>query len=92
MSARSGGTFDVDGKKLRLTEIEEMSNDPAFWNDQARSQVVLKERAHLERTIKLFQVLQEGLQKEATGWPKAFKMEPKRGLKDTHIPHVTECL
>ena len=61
MSARSGGTFDVDGKKLRLTEIEEISNDPAFWNDQARSQVVLKERAHLERTIKLFEVLEEGL-------------------------------
>ncbi len=61
MSTRSGGIFDVAGKKQRLEEIAEISNDPAFWNDQARSQKVLKERAALERVVKLYGGLEEGI-------------------------------
>ena len=61
MSTRSGGIFDVAGKQRRVGEITEISADPDFWTDQERSQTMLKERAALERTIKLFDDLYEGI-------------------------------
>ena len=61
MLTRSGGIFDVAGKQQRLEEIAEISNDPAFWNDQARSQKVLKERSALERVVKLSHGREEGI-------------------------------
>jgi peptide chain release factor 2 len=48
---RSGGTFDVDGRKVRIQELENQSNDPEFWNDPTRSQAVLKEKGVLERSL-----------------------------------------
>lgn len=48
---RSGGTFDVEGRKIRIQELENQSNDPEFWGDPARSQAVLKEKGTLERSL-----------------------------------------
>lgn len=48
---RSGGTFDVDGRKVRIQELENQSNDPEFWGDPTRSQAVLKEKGVLERSL-----------------------------------------
>ncbi len=59
-SKRSGGIFDVAAKQRRIQELNEFSNDPAFWSDQERSQAYLKERANLERAVKLFQRLEVG--------------------------------
>ncbi len=53
-STRSGGIFDVVAKRERIRELENQSNDPEFWTDQARSQVVLKEKGGLERVVKMF--------------------------------------
>ncbi len=48
---RSGGIFDLDGKKDRLTEINRELEDPAVWGDQARAESLGKERARLESVI-----------------------------------------
>jgi peptide chain release factor 2 len=58
-SKRSGGIFDVAGKQERVDELNEMSGDPDFWNDQKRSQAMLKEKATLERVVKLWSALHE---------------------------------
>jgi peptide chain release factor 2 len=48
---RSGGIFDLDGKKDRLTEVNRELEDPAVWGDQARAESLGKERAQLESVI-----------------------------------------
>jgi peptide chain release factor 2 len=38
----------------RLKELEQVTADPEFWNDQKRRMTILKEQAHLERKNKSF--------------------------------------
>ena len=46
----SGGVFDVDRKKSRIALIERDSGQPNFWDDNAKAQGLLKEKAALEAT------------------------------------------
>jgi peptide chain release factor 2 len=41
---RSGGIFDEPQKRERLAELDYLSAQPAFWEDQERAQELLKER------------------------------------------------
>ena len=43
-----GGIFDFDVKKSRLDEISKELEDPSIWNDQARSQILGKEKRELD--------------------------------------------
>jgi peptide chain release factor 2 len=47
-----GASFDVASKLRRVTELDRQAQDPEFWNDNARAQKVLREKAGLERVIK----------------------------------------
>ncbi len=49
--ALSGGTFDLDAKLRRLSEVREALQDPAVWNDPARAQVLGKEQSDLEAVV-----------------------------------------
>jgi peptide chain release factor 2 len=51
---RSGGRFDVERKRLRAVEIARLSEDAGFWNDNARAQGLLKEKAQLEAGVGSF--------------------------------------
>src|SRR6266496_829450 len=51
---RSGGRFDVEKKRARAGEIARLSEDPGFWNDNARAQGLLKEKAQLESAVAAF--------------------------------------
>jgi peptide chain release factor 2 len=48
---RSGGRFDVERKRDRAAEISRLSEDPAFWSDNARAQALLKEKAQLDQVV-----------------------------------------
>jgi len=48
---RSGGVFDVERKRSRIAQIERDASHPDFWNDNAKAQGVLKEKAQLEATV-----------------------------------------
>lgn len=43
-----GGIFDYDAARKRLEELNAQSEDPAFWNDPAGAQTVMRERTRLE--------------------------------------------
>ncbi|CAM8362104.1 PrfB Protein chain release factor B [Candidatus Methylopumilus universalis] len=45
---RLGGIFDFDIKKSRLDQISKELEDPSIWNDQARSQILGKEKRELD--------------------------------------------
>ncbi len=47
----SGGIFDVEGKRARLSEIESLALDPEFWSVQQRAQGILKEKAGIESRL-----------------------------------------
>lgn len=40
---RSGGTFDVDVKLLQIAEDEKLTQDPDFWNDPKKAELVMKQ-------------------------------------------------
>ncbi len=42
-----GGIFDYDAKQERLTEVVQLLEDPAVWNDAKRAQELGKERREL---------------------------------------------
>jgi len=46
-----GGDFDVDKKKLRLSEIENIELQDSFWNDQKFAKTVQKEKAILQQIL-----------------------------------------
>ena len=46
-----GGTFDYDAACARLGELNGIAEAPAFWNDPARAQTVMRERTRLENRI-----------------------------------------
>jgi peptide chain release factor 2 len=59
---RFGGIFDVAGRKRRIQEIDDQSNSPGFWDDQAKSQKMMREKAAHERTVAAFASLRSGLE------------------------------
>ena len=46
-----GGIFDYDTKQERLTEVSELSEDPAIWQDAKRAQELGRERKMLEGIV-----------------------------------------
>ena len=57
----SGGIFDYDSKKERLTEVELELSQPDIWDDQARAQNLGRERAALEGVVKTIDDLDHGV-------------------------------
>ena len=48
---RWGGIFDVDGLKRRLDHLDSMTSQEGFWDDNARAQEVVQERAGIEAIV-----------------------------------------
>src|SRR5919201_4235460 len=45
------GSFEVEKKRSRAGEIARLSEDAGFWNDNAKAQALLKEKAQLEARV-----------------------------------------
>ncbi len=43
---RSGGIFDYDRKKVKIIELQELTQDPDLWNDPDRAQSIMRELGH----------------------------------------------
>jgi len=52
-STRSGGIFDVEGKKKRLAALDTAAAASDFWHDASRAQGSLKERARIQADLDL---------------------------------------
>ena len=50
-SSSSGGIFDVEGKRQRVSKLDEEAAQPDFWSNQERAQKILKERTRLDTQI-----------------------------------------
>jgi peptide chain release factor 2 len=61
VSIRSGGIFDYDQKKERLTEVELELAEPAVWENAQRAQDLGRERSSLEGVVKAIEELEGGI-------------------------------
>ncbi|MEX2109935.1 MAG: peptide chain release factor 2 [Gemmatimonadaceae bacterium] len=51
------GIFDIDGKRARLTHLDEQMADAGFWNNQEKAQAVLQESKSLRNWIEPYDKL-----------------------------------
>ena len=65
---------DFDAAQLRLAELEAMSSDGDFWNDQAAAQEAMREKNRLERQVTMITELQSQLD-DAAGLIELGEME-----------------
>ncbi len=56
-----GGIFDFDQKKIRLSEVAKLNEDPDIWNDPKRAQDLGKERKALESVVQTLERLGSGV-------------------------------
>ena len=57
----SGGIFDYDHKRDRLTEVERELEDPSVWNEPERAQNLGRERASLAEIVGTLDDMDNGL-------------------------------
>lgn len=46
-----GGLFDVDSKKLRISELDKLVEDINFWNDKKQAEIVILEKNNLSKIV-----------------------------------------
>lgn len=56
-----GGIFDFDGKQERLSEVNQLAEDPAIWNDAEKAQALGREKKTLEAVVTTLQTVANGL-------------------------------
>jgi len=49
---RCGGHFDIDSKKEDLIELSARIEDPTLWDDPAKAQEIMQQKARLEQAVK----------------------------------------
>ena len=47
-----GGRFDIDDKKEELVELSARIEDPTLWDDPAKAQEIMQQKARLEQAVK----------------------------------------
>jgi peptide chain release factor 2 len=60
-AVRSGGSFDFDGKRERLQEVEKELEDPGVWNNPERARTLGSERSSLDDVVGTLVQLAQGL-------------------------------
>jgi peptide chain release factor 2 len=55
--ASFGGIFDLDGKRARLAELEELTADPTLWDDSRRAASITQGAARLREELDTWETL-----------------------------------
>ena len=57
-----GGVFDLDGKRKRVEELNQVTARPDFWDDGEKAQGILKEQANLKDILESWERYRAGLE------------------------------
>lgn len=60
-SWRPRSSFDVEGKRVQVAELQKEASDPALWEDQTRAQQVTSRLARLTDVVNRYESLQRKL-------------------------------
>ncbi len=52
-----GGTFDLDTRRTKIKELEQLTNAPDFWNDNQKAQGILKEISSHKKWVDTYEKL-----------------------------------
>ncbi len=81
-----GGIFDYDTKQERLTEVCELAEDPAIWQDAKRAQELGRERKMLEGVVLGLAKIQQDLSDAA----ELFEMSQEEGDEESLLSTATD--
>ena len=56
------GVIEPDKLNARLTEIEDLENNPEFWNDAANAAKIQKEKTQCERKLEKYNITHEAIE------------------------------
>ncbi|WP_208590813.1 peptide chain release factor 2 [Gracilibacillus suaedae] len=56
------GSLDLDAKRARIAELDEMMTDPSFWDDQQAAQKIINEANGLKELVQAFDNNEESLE------------------------------
>ncbi len=91
-SRRSGGFFDRPTREKRIAEIDDLSSEPSFWNDNERAQEILRERATLQDPLTTWSRLGAELDDARLFVEMAAEEEDAAGEADAKLTEVDEAL
>ena len=57
-----GGLFDPDSSKKRIAELEKLSLEANFWDNQQKASSILKEKSLLEKIMTSYDFINNGIQ------------------------------
>jgi peptide chain release factor 2 len=57
-----GGVFDLDGKRKRVDELNQVTSRPDFWNNGEKAQGILREQSGLKEILESWERYREGLE------------------------------
>jgi len=78
----SGGLFDLDQKKERLSALEESMASPTFWDNQEEAQKVIDEMKHLKDQIEKMAKLEEQQEECQVMWELLQEGEEDPSIKE----------
>ena len=87
-----GGIFDFDAKQERLTEVSELAENPAIWQDAKRAQELGRERKMLEGVVLGLTQIRQNLSDAAELFEMAKAENDEASLQDTaaDIQHIEQ--
>ncbi|WP_156822873.1 peptide chain release factor 2 [Gracilibacillus lacisalsi] len=56
------GSLDLEAKRARIAELDEMMTDPSFWDDQQAAQKIINEANGLKELVQAFDKNEESLE------------------------------
>src|SRR5699024_8298171 len=89
-----GGLFDLDERRTRIAELEEIMTDPNFWNDQETAQKTISEMNGLKELVQAFDQNEENLDNAEVSYElvKEEEDEDLRAELDSEVKDLTEAL
>jgi peptide chain release factor 2 len=58
----SGGIFDIDGKRLRIAELDEQAGAPEFWTVADKAQATMREQGRLKGSVEGYEAQMKALE------------------------------
>jgi peptide chain release factor 2 len=77
-----GGIFDLEGKEKRVAELEKEMEDPHFWNDQARAQMIITEANELKSWTLPYREIVQNFENIESLLPEAWDIGDERLIED----------
>lgn len=81
-SSFSGGCFEVESKRLRLQELENITHDLAFWQDAEKAKEINRDIANLRKVLEDYENLQRGFQDVQAHQELAEEAKDEKELKE----------